>query len=97
MSQSEFIVVTTTNTYRKRYAIPVSEVENAEDVMKLVTSGDVKYFALREIGEQIVDAQVTNDSTVLNMFDQDFGQSNELSNDEKLSAIRDWRIAGETG
>lgn len=95
MSQDGFIVVTTTNTYRKRYAIPVSDARNHEDAIGYVTSGDAKYFALREIGEQVVDAQVTDSQTVLTMFNQDFEQAAELSDDEKLSAIQDWRVKGE--
>lgn len=98
MNQSEkFIVVTTTMTFRKRYAVPADDpVLKDEDgnfipelAIGLVSKGNVKYCSLREVGEQILDAQLVDKSVMLNMFNGDNPEL-DATEEEQIAFLKDW-------
>lgn len=98
MEDEEFVVITTVNTYRKRYAVPKSHsvVDGEFDpqfAIDSVLKGDAKYFALREIGEQMVDAQVVGSNILLQMFDSDIGVELDVADREKVEALLDWKVS----
>lgn len=98
MEEEEFVVITTVNTYRKRYAVPKSACldEGGFDpqyAIDFVNGDGVKYFALREVGEQMVDAQVVSPNLLLQMFDSDLGVDLDITDQEKLEALLDWKVS----
>jgi hypothetical protein len=98
MNQSEkFIVITTTMTYRKRYAIPADDAVLKDDegnfvpefAIGVVGKGEAKYCSLREVGEQILDAQIVDQGVMLNMFNSD-NPDVEATEEERIAFLKDW-------
>lgn len=100
-----YVVVTAISSFRQRYAIPVSklqelniDVDITSDIPKQiewakdsVTMEEVKEFSQHWIGEQIADAMILDEERVLNLFDRDNDYLKDWTKDKKLEWLTNWK------
>jgi hypothetical protein len=93
----QYVVVTTVQTFRHRYVIPVDKLQarnpnNTVDpawALDCVTCEEVKEFSQLHLGEQILDSKVASEEEVLELFDSDNGYLKGWDLDYKLEWIND--------
>jgi hypothetical protein len=104
-NEEKYVVVTTTSTFRQRYCIPVSKLQEMNGSVSLkdhpeqivpwaedsVTSEDVKEFSQKWLGETILDTFILDEERVLMMFDRDNGYLSKWTKEQKLDFIDDWK------
>jgi hypothetical protein len=104
-TEEKYVVVTTTSTFRQRYCIPVSKLQEMNSTVSLkdhpeqivpwaedsVTSEDVKEFSQKWLGETILDTFILDEERVLMMFDRDNGYLSKWTKEQKLDFIDDWK------
>ena len=104
-NEEKYVVVTTTSTFRQRYCIPVSKLQEMNSTVSLkdhpeqivpwaedsVTSEDVKEFSQKWLGETILDTFILDEERVLMMFDRDNGYLSKWKKEQKLDFIDDWK------
>jgi len=104
-NEEKYVVVTTTSTFRQRYCIPVSKLQEMNPTVSLkdhpeqivpwaedsVTSEDVKEFSQKWLGETILDTFILDEERVLMMFDRDNGYLSKWKKEQKLDFIDDWK------
>lgn len=100
-----YVVVTAISSFRQRYAIPVSklqelniDVDITSDIPKQiewakdsVTMEEVKEFSQHWLGEQISDAMILDEERVLNLFDRDNDYLKDWTKDKKLEWLTNWK------
>ena len=98
-----YVVVTTTSTFRLRYAIPASELQKLNtsvpfDMQKAiewaedsVTCEEVKEFSQKWLGESIVDTFILDEERVLNLFDRDNDYLKDWTKEQKIAYIHKWK------
>ena len=95
----QYVVVTTVETFRHRYVVPMSELQKMNEdsqvdpkwALDAVTMQEVKEFSQYHIGEQIVDMFVMNDNEILELFDKDNDYASSWTRDYKLAFIQNWK------
>lgn len=105
MTEERYVVVTTTSSFRQRYAIPVSrlqelntDIDITKDPVKQiewandsVTMEEVKEFSQKWLGETITDTFILDEERVLQLFDRDNDYLSEWEKEKKLEWIDDWK------
>ena len=89
----DYVVVTTVQTFRHRYLVPVSECftsDPAESAKDFVTMEEVKEFSQEWLGEQIVDTRTVNLEEAINLLDSDNPYLKGWSLDQKVNYISNW-------
>lgn len=98
----KYAIVTAISSHRLRYVIPVDELQKlntdvpvegheTEWAMDCVTCEKVKQFSQMHIGEQIIDAQIFDEESMLILFDADNDYLSEWPREKKLKWIKDWK------
>lgn len=104
-TEERYVVVTTTSSFRQRYAIPVSRlqelntdvditndpVRQVEWAKDSVTAEEIKEFSQKWLGETIVDTFILDEERVLQLFDRDNDYLSEWTKEKKLEWIDDWK------
>jgi hypothetical protein len=93
----EYAVVTTVQTFRHRYVIPMDKLQalNTDATVDLawaldcVTCEEVKEFSQLHVGEQILDSKIVDEEEVLKLFDSDNDYLTSWTKDHKLEWIND--------
>jgi hypothetical protein len=75
----EYVVVTTVQTFRHRYVVPIDKLQEKNTgyqadpkwALDCVVMEEVKEFSQLHLGEQILDMAVVNEDEVLKLFDSD--------------------------
>ena len=91
----EYVVVTTLQTFRHRYVVPMSKLQERNTdyivdprwALDCVTCEEVKEFSQLHLGEQILDMNVVNEKEVLTLFDMDNDYLKSWTKDKKLEYI----------
>lgn len=91
----EYAVVTTIQTFRHRYVVPINKLQeqnpeqevNPKWALDSVTMEEVKEFSQLHLGEQILDFQLVNQEEVLGLFDEDNSYLSSWSEEQKLDWI----------
>jgi hypothetical protein len=105
MSEEKYVVVTCTSTFRQRYCVPVSklqelntDVDITDDSVKQiewandsVTMEEVKEFSQHWLGETILDTFILDEERVLKLFDRDNQYLSDWTEEKKLEWIHDWK------
>lgn len=103
MSSEKYVVVTATSTHRMRYVVPVSELQKLntnttidddkaiEWAQDSVVCEDVAEFSQHYMGEHIVDTEIVDEQQILNLWDRDNDYMANLTTEEKLKRIHDWK------
>jgi|TARA_B110000908_G_C10240727_1_gene445910 hypothetical protein len=102
MSEERYVVTTVISTHRMRYAIPMSELAE-EGVMPTVaeaiswtndsvTMEEVEEFSQHWMGENIVDTFVLDEERVIQLLDRDNPHVADMTKEEKLKQIHNWKI-----
>lgn len=91
----EYVMVTTIQTFRHRYIVPVSAlpddgVSPTSDVMDMVTLDEVKEFSQEFLGEQIIDGVLTDQDKVLEMIDQEQPWIKCWTKEQKIDYMDAW-------
>jgi len=100
-----YVVVTTTSTFRERYMVPVSKLQELNTDVNItndpvkqiewaedsVTTEEVKEFSQKWLGETIVDTFILDEERALMLFDRDNGYLSDWSEEKKLEWIHDWK------
>lgn len=100
---TKYVIVTAISSHRMRYVIPVDELQKlntdvpvegheAEWAMDCVTCGEVNDFSQMHIGEQIIDAHIFDEESMLIMFDADNDYLKDWSKEKKLEYVRNWKF-----
>ena len=101
----KYVVVTTTSTFRQRYCIPVSRLQEMNNTVSLkdhpeqiipwaedsVTSEDAKEFSQKWLGETILDTFILDEERALMLFDRDNDYLSGWTKEQKLDYIDDWK------
>lgn len=95
----KYVVVTTVQTFRHRYVVPMSEVQKMNEdyeakpewVLDAVTMDEVKEFSQEHLGEQISDMFTMSEEEVLELFDKDNKYLSGWTKEKKLEWIHDWK------
>lgn len=99
LNPEDYVVVTTVASFRHRYVIPVDELQklNPDDpvdpkwALDCVTMEEVKEFSQMHLGEQIIDANVLSETSVMNLFESDNSYLSSWDEDYKRAWIRHWK------
>ena len=93
-----YAIVTAISTHRMRYAIPVDELVQDDDLdkaalyaMDSVVMEEVKEFSQEHLGEQIVDSFVYDEDEMLKLFDADNDYLKSWTREQKLNYVNDWK------
>jgi len=95
----QYVVVTTVQTFRHRYVVPMSELQASNPDMPAepewafdaVTMEEVKEFSQDHLGEQISDMFTMSEEEVLELFDKDNKYLSGWTKEKKLEWIHDWK------
>lgn len=95
MSTEEYVVVTTIQTFRHRYAIPMSKLQelnpakpvDSKWALDSVTCNEVREFSQLHLGETISDHVVLREEEMLALFDQDNDYLKAWSKEQKLKYV----------
>ena len=104
-NEEKYVVVTTTSTFRQRYCIPVSKLQEMNRTISLkdhpeqivpwaedsVTSEDAKEFSQKWLGETILDTFILDEERALMLFDRDNDYLKNWTREQKLDFIDDWK------
>ena len=94
---SEYVVVTTTSTFRHRYVMHrddlqalnlESEVNPIEWAKDVVTCEDCEEFSQEHLGEQILEANEISEAEMLQLFDRDNTYLKDWAQEHKISWVR---------
>ena len=86
MSDKEFVLVETVETFRMRYVVPVPKGKK-EWALDTVTMDEATEFSQQYIGEQIVSHREISKEELLALMDEDNGFSSEWSEEQKFKAF----------
>ena len=95
----QYVVVTTVQTFRHRYVVPMSELQKMNEdyqvdpkwALDAVTMQEVKEFSQHHIGEQITDMFVMGEDEIVDLFDKDNDYASGWTRDYKLAFIQNWK------
>ena len=99
---TNYVIVTAISSHRMRYVIPVDELQKlnpdvpvegheTEWAMDCVTCEEVNDFSQRHVGEQIIDAYIVDEESMLNLFDADNDYLKGWTKEKKLEYVRKWK------
>lgn len=103
MSDERYVVVTCISSFRERYVVPVSKLQElntdktitledaAEWARDSVTMEEVKEFSQHWIGETILDTFILDEERILALFDRDNPYLKEWTKEQKLNYIHKWK------
>lgn len=105
MKNDKYVIVTAIQTFRQRYAIPVSELQKLNPHIDIsnnipkqvewandtVTMEEVKEFSQLHIGEQIIDTKVVHEEEMLNQFNNDNDYLKSWTDEDKIKYVNDWQ------
>jgi hypothetical protein len=92
--QPQYVIVTTIQTFKHKYAIPVSDCRTEDPrigAMDEVTMQSVREMGQEWLGETIVDAQTVPLSVALNQFDALSPYLSSWSHDQKVQFLNNWQ------
>ena len=99
---TKYVIVTAISSHRMRYVIPVDELQKlnpdvpvegheTEWAMDCVTCEEVNDFSQRHVGEQIIDAHIMDEESMLILFDADNDYLKDWTKEKKLEYVRKWK------
>jgi hypothetical protein len=103
MSDERYVVVTCISSFRERYVVPVSKLQElnpdktlttemaAEWARDSVTMEEVKEFSQHWLGETILDTFVLDEERMLALFDRDNPYLKDWTLEQKLKYIHNWK------
>ena len=105
MTEERYVVVTTISSFRQRYCIPVSKLQElntdvditnsplkqVEWAQDSVTAEEIKEFSQKWLGETILDTFILDEERVLQLFDRDNDYLKEWTEEKKLEWLHDWK------
>lgn len=105
MSDERYVVVTAVSTFRQRYCIPVSKLQEMNPEVDVtdnpalqiqwtqdaVTMEEVKEFSQKWLTETIVDTFILDEERVLNLFDRDNDYLSGWPKEKKLKYLDNWK------
>lgn len=86
MSDKEFVLVETVESFRMRYVVPVPKGK-AEWALDTVVMDEATEFSQQHIGEQIVSHRVISKEELLTLMDADNEYSAEWPEEQKMRAF----------
>lgn len=100
-----YVVVTCTSTFRQRYMVPVSKLQEGNTNVDItndpvrqvewandsVSMEEVKEFSQKWLGETIVDTFILDEERALQLFDRDNEYLSDWTEEKKLEWIHDWK------
>lgn len=97
--KEKYVVVTAISTFRHRYVVPLSELQEENDdaivdprwALDAVTMNDVKEFSQEHLGENISDHVVIDEDEMLSLFDSDNEYLSSWSKEQKLNWVKNWK------
>lgn len=92
--QPQYVIVTTIQTFKHKYAIPVSacRTENPQiGAMDEVTMQSVREMGQEWLGETIVDAQTVPLSVAIEQFDALSPYLSSWSHEQKTAYLNNWQ------
>lgn len=93
----EYVVVTTIQTFRHRYIVPMDKLQEINTdyqadpkwALDCVTMQEVKEFSQLHLGEQIIDSAVVSEEEVLELFTSDNPYLSSWTDEYKLNWVND--------
>lgn len=92
--QPQYVIVTTIQTFKHKYAIPVSDCRTEDPrigAMDEVTMQSVREMGQEWLVETIVDAQTVPLSVALDQFDSLSPYLADWSHDQKVQFLNNWQ------
>lgn len=86
MSEKEFVLVETVETFRMRYVVPVPKGKK-EWALDTVTMNEAAEFSQKHLGEQIVSHRVISRDELLALMDEDNDHASVWSEERKFQAF----------
>ena len=87
----QYVVVTTIQTFRHRYVIPVSECLDTAGAKDSVTLEEVKEFSQEWLGETIVDTRQETLKGAIQLLDEDCAYLSGWATEQKTAYIDNWK------
>ena len=100
--EGKYVVVTATSTFKMKYVIPTEALQQLNTDYDLdekearvwaeecVISEEVKDFSQKHLGEQVIDIDVVDEATILEIFDRENDYLSEWTREKKIDYIRHW-------
>jgi len=90
---TEYVVLTAIQQFRTRYVVPVEVIEDCDPeifIKDSVTFGEVKEFSQLDLKENIIDVQLYDEDSLLELFDKDNDYLSGWDKEQKIKWIRNW-------
>lgn len=91
----KYVVVTAISTFKMRYAVPISEldqinpsVDKMSMVKQMITDGSIEEFSQEHIGEVVIDTWEESEEDILTRFDKELDYASRWSKEQKLQFIK---------
>jgi len=104
LMSEQYVIVTAISTFRHRYCIPMSELQQLNQDMVLndalavewaedcVTCEDVEEFSQVHLGEQIIDTMIVDEAEAVQYFDRDNDYLADWGMEKKIKYMHNWKI-----
>jgi hypothetical protein len=96
-----YVIITTLSHFKLKYAIPQKDFDalgfaeplDREQLLQLVSNGNVNEFSQTHLGEVVADVSVHTEEDTLTLFDYDNSYLSGWSKDKKIQHLKDWDLS----
>ena len=100
--EGKYVVVTAISSFKMKYVIPTEELQKLNETTELdqerarewaeecVIMEEVKDFSQKHIGETVIETQILDEDTILEIFDRENDYLSEWTREKKIDYIRHW-------
>jgi hypothetical protein len=100
--EGKYVVVTAISSFKMKYVIPTEELQKLNEATELdqerarewaeecVIMEEVKDFSQKHIGETVIETQISDEDTILEIFDRENDYLSEWTREKKIDYIRHW-------
>lgn len=103
--EEKYVVVTTVSTFRERYCVPVSKLQELNPDVDItndpakqvewandsVTAEEIKEFSQKWLGETILDTFILDEERALMLFNRDNEYLSDWTDEKKIEWMHDWK------
>lgn len=100
--EGKYVVVTAISSFKMKYVIPTEELQKLNEATELdqerarewaeecVIMEEAKDFSQKHIGETVIETQILDEDTILEIFDRENDYLSEWTREKKIDYIRHW-------
>lgn len=100
--EGKYVVVTAISSFKMKYVVPAEELQKLNEAIELdeararewaeesVIMEEVKDFSQKHIGETVIETDILDEDTLLEMFDRENDYLSDWTREKKIDYARNW-------